>query len=260
MPEEPSSTYRCHCCDFPGAKYVQHYVLRRSLAVAPIFECPKCGSVSVHAEEVRRHYPNSASTEAIEFHNKIRDRNLKWGEQLLRAIATGPNRSQQHKVLIDIGCAIGTLLSAAANQGLHGVGYEIDKLAAAQARRDARLKIHEEFFTRNSTGHAQAIVSCIAVLEHLKRPLELLGEIAIYCGRHHADAFISVPMLPNEWRPFLRQSVRAPGNPFFDNEEHISHFTPKQFEQAMAMAFDAQPYPLVAGGWAGYLVLSGGHA
>jgi 2-polyprenyl-3-methyl-5-hydroxy-6-metoxy-1,4-benzoquinol methylase len=244
--------YECHCCGSHATRYLQHYVLRRSLAVAPLHLCASCGSISVDYAVVQKHYPRSKSDDAIAFHKRIRERNEKWSALLLGqvdALAGGP---PMPRTLIDIGCGIGTLLSTGANRGWKAIGYEIEPLALAEARSDARLEIRDEFFSRRSAAHKNALVCCIAVLEHLHRPTQLLGEIAAYCHDTSSQAYIFVPTLPENWQPFLDESVLAKGNPFFDNEEHISHFTDRCLAQAWTAAFGRAPRLMTAGGWAGY--------
>ena len=154
--------------------------------------------------------------------------------------------------VIDIGCGIGTLLGVAADYGLRSVGYDLDPLAIAEARNDCRLIIHDSLFSRTSHYEPNALVCCIAVLEHLHHPLSLLRDIAAYCLIGNNSAFIFVPLLPDNWRDFLLESVTAKGNPFFDNEEHVSHFSSSAFESAWLDAFGRKPIRLAAGAWVGY--------
>lgn len=247
-----SAGYACHCCGSTATELVQHYVLRRSLAVAPLHACTQCGSISVNYPAVKKHYPKSKSEDAIAFHKRIRERNEKWAASLFDQIAAAAPSKQLPGTIIDIGCGIGTLLAAASRRGARAIGYEIDPLALAEARRDERLEIHDELFSRYSTAHMGALVCCIAVLEHLHRPIQLLEEIAAYCKTTRSQAFVFVPTLPALWRPFLQESVHATGNPFFDNEEHITHFTDECLSSAWAAAFGMPPRRVVAGGWAGY--------
>ena len=251
--------YGCHCCGSRETVYVQHYVLRRSLAVAAMYMCRQCESMSIDHEAVRRHYPHSNSRDAIEFHKRIRSRNEAWSATLLDEIAARSGRALAGRTVIDIGCGIGTLLGVAAGRGAHAVGYEVDPLALAEARLDARLEIHDELFDRNSSATRGSLVCCIAVLEHLYRPIELLGEIAAHALSTRSDAFVFVPTLPAQWHPFLEASVHAKGNPFFDNEEHISHFTDKCLLDAWRHHFRAEPQVVSAGGWRGLFHVQGAH-
>ena len=156
------------------------------------------------------------------------------------------------KTVIDIGCGIGTMLSYAADSGLNSIGYDIDPLAIAEARKDSRLTIHDKLFTSDSEHEPNALVCCIAVLEHLYQPLSLLRDISSYCHSGNASAFIFVPLLPHNWPDFLVESANAKGNPFFDNKEHITHFSPTAFESTWLNAFGREPIQLSANGWVGY--------
>lgn len=245
-------SYRCHCCESTNTEFVQHYVLRRSLAVAPIYRCHSCNSVSVDYDVVKRHYPHSNSSDAIRFHKSIVARNQKWAQSLLQQIARALPSCHSMSTVIDIGCGIGTLLSVAADNGLRAVGYDIDPLAIAEARKDTRLVIHDNLFSCTSQYEPNALVCCIAVLEHLHRPLDLLRDISTYCRAGNNSAFIFVPLLPDHWRDFLVEPVTAKANPFFDNEEHISHFSPSAFESAWLNTFGSNPIQISAGGWVGY--------
>lgn len=244
--------YECHCCGSIKTEYIQHYVLRRTLAVAPMYLCGNCNSISVDFDIVKKHYPHSKSSDAIAFHKSIRERNEKWAIALLQQVRKVEGPGYQLTCVIDIGCAIGTLLGVAAHQGIKAVGYEIDPLALAEARTDARIEIHDELFTRYSPPEQGALVCCIAVLEHLQHPLGLLRDIAAYCHATGSQGFVFVPLLPENWRSYLNESVMAKGNPFFDNEEHVTHFTADSFTCAWRDAFGVTPKPLSVGGWAGY--------
>lgn len=248
-----NQNYECHCCGSIQTNYIQHYVLRRSLSVAPMYLCQNCNSISVDFNVVKKHYPQSKSSDAIAFHKSIRERNEKWSRVLLQQIRTIKGQDYQPSCIIDIGCGIGTLLGVAADNGLRSVGYDIDPLAIAEARKDCRLIIHDSLFSCTSHYEPNALLCCIAVLEHLHHPLNLLRDISAYCRAGNNSAFIFVPLLPDNWRDFLVESVAAKGNPFFDNEEHISHFSPSAFESAWLDAFGHKPIQLSAGGWVGYL-------
>lgn len=244
--------YECHCCRSRDTVYVQHYVLRRSLAVAPIYLCRGCGSISVDHDVVRRHYPVSKSLGAIQFHKRIKPRNEIWAAALLDRIDSVRGPRDRPQTVIDIGCGIGTLLGVAASRGARAIGYEVDALAVAEARLDSRLEIHDELFDSRSTRHECALVCCIAVMEHLLRPVDLLKEIADYCHSSNSQAFVFLPMLPAAWRPFLKESAQLKGNPFFDNEEHITHFSRQRFLAAWTEVFGVPAVRMVAEGWAGY--------
>lgn len=250
-PSNDNPDYTCHCCGATDTRYVQHYVLRRSLAVAAMYQCRSCSSISVDHAAVRRHYPQSNSRDAIEFHKRIRPRNEAWSASLLDQLALLQGGSFAGQTVIDIGCGTGTLLSVAAKKGARAVGYEVDPLALAEARLDPQIEVHEELFTRLSSPVRGAMVCCIAVLEHLYRPLALLDEIAAHALSTGSGVFLFVPTLPANWRPFLDASVHAKGNPFFDNEEHISHFSAACLLDAWRLRFHAEPKIVTAGGWRG---------
>jgi 2-polyprenyl-3-methyl-5-hydroxy-6-metoxy-1,4-benzoquinol methylase len=255
-----NNVYTCHCCGETNAHYVQHYVLRRSLAVAPMYLCRSCESISVDQAAVRRHYPQSNSREAIEFHKRIRARNETWAASLLAQLSARQGGSLADKTVIDIGCGIGTLLSVAAKMSARAIGYEIDQLAVAEARRDPRLEIHDELFTRSSSPMKGGLLCCVSVLEHLHHPLELLDEIAAHALASESAVFLCVPTLPSGWRSFLEASVHAKGNPFFDNEEHISHFTDACLLDVWRKRFRIEPEVVTAGGWRGLYHVPASHA
>lgn len=246
-----TASYKCHCCGSINTKYIQHYILRRSLAVAPLYLCNTCQSISVDYEIVKYHYPVSNFTESMLFHRKVKDRNKKWSISLFHQIK---NFHVDNKIecVIDIGCGIGTLLSVAADLKLKAIGYEIDEIAASEARKDSRLKIYNELFTKNSYQHENTLVCCIAVLEHTNNPLELLKEISEYCKINNSKSFIFAPLLPHNWSIYLNESATAKGNPFFDNEEHVTHFSNLSLSQAWHDSFGVMPNHLTVGGWAGF--------
>jgi SAM-dependent methyltransferase len=243
--------YACHCCGSGDTAYLQHYVLRRSLSSAPLYECRTCGSVSVDFATVKKNYPASNSQDAIEFHRKILTRNQSWSNLFLDALQAR-RLVRPIASVIDVGCGSGILLGVAANRGLRAVGYEIDELAVEEARLKPHVEIVHDLFNHASPGIPDAIVCCIMVLEHLERPLDLLAEIGAYCHLHGSAAFVSVPLLPTDWRRFLEESALEKGNPFFDNEEHVTHFTRSAFETAWCAEFEGTPQTISAGGWFGW--------
>ena len=64
---------------------------------------------------------------------------------------------------------------------------------------------------------------------------------------------IFVPLLSPDWKSYLNLGVHEKGNPFFDNEEHISHYSRISFEKSFEKAFGKKGVIITAGGWAGYL-------
>jgi len=242
--------YVCHCCASKNTLFVQHYILRRSMAVAPLYLCIACGSISVNHAVVRRHFPRASSEKALRFHRSIVERNRKWSNILFDKI-NAQVKGKSIDTVIDIGCGIGTLLGVAADRGMNAIGYELEPLVLAEARLDRRLTVHGTPFGRDAKAKGNTLVCCIAVLEHLDKPLALINDIACFCRASNASAFLFVPKLPKNWSSYLSQSALAKGNPFFDNEQHVTHFTPECFAKACANSFGSPLVELAAGAWAG---------
>ncbi|MDR0602159.1 MAG: methyltransferase domain-containing protein [Treponema sp.] len=90
----------------------------------------------------------------------------------------GPGRG----AILDIGCAYGPFLAAAKDEGFSPVGIEPAGDAAAWARRELGVPVHQGFFPQNpppaflEDGHFDA-VTLWYVIEHFEHPGEALGEI-----------------------------------------------------------------------------------
>jgi glycosyltransferase involved in cell wall biosynthesis/SAM-dependent methyltransferase len=132
--------------------------------------------------------------------------------------------------LLDVGCGAGELLEAARARGwqAHGVEPVSDTAAVARARGFTvacgtlgEIDVEPGAFDAVTATH---------VLEHVRRPVEFLEQLASY-ARPGGRVFVEVP----NWQSALRMRNGASWW-CLRPEQHISHFAPATMRTALRMA------------------------
>jgi SAM-dependent methyltransferase len=138
--------------------------------------------------------------------------------------------------LLDIGSFEGALLSVARQRGWHPTGVEVDARAAEFSR--AKLQVPVVMGTladaRFPDDHFDA-VTLVDVLEHLKHPLETLGEIARVL-KAGGVVGVSVPNFPFQYvkEKWVKRALGRPGS--IAEVVHLNHFTAKTLSFAFERA------------------------
>lgn len=129
--------------------------------------------------------------------------------------------------LLDVGCATGGFLAAAAADGWSSVGIELSRDAAAIAREEYRLDVLEGDIESAPLEPAQfGLVTLWHVLEHLPDPLGALERVRKLLAPDGL-AFIELP----NWNSLGRVAKGAKWSQL-KPPEHINFFTPKSLRLA----------------------------
>lgn len=190
-----------------------------------LYHCIACGSAHF------RHEP--ADSSSVNWHKKIISRNLEWSSHLEQAILSQYTFSS----VIDIGCGVGTWISHLASKGHRVLGFEPGKEAAAFGRSYLGVDIRTDYFVADVARErygAYDLVTCIMVLEHLRRPRLLIKEIADYCVATGSKAFISVPFYYSPGHLEL-DAESKPSALFNSVSAHVTYFS----VAGMKLAFSA---------------------
>lgn len=142
------------------------------LPEGPLLKCNKCGQIvsSCDDENYWRRFQPFDENHPI-------DRNPHAHAKRLRRVQKyAPNRLSEKRKILDIGCNIGTFLGLAGAAGYLPIGVEPDSEAAGEGIRsglDIRCGyLHDLKFADSSYD----IITLFEVIEHLDKPVELLGE------------------------------------------------------------------------------------
>jgi len=142
----------------------------------PIVRCRRCGAT--YAD------PQPDPDELLEAYRRVEDP-LYLGQTAGRVRTFEVLLDELHALvrppgtLLEVGCYTGVFLAAAAAAGWQAVGLELSGWAAAVARRETGLEVHE--CTLETAAVEPASLDAVAmwdVIEHVARPAELLGRAA----------------------------------------------------------------------------------
>ena len=228
-PPLPDSLRRCPVCGEPYLVFVTRKRTIRTNRDLPLYGCLACLSFSNPSG-----YVEDAAQLArdLEWHKGVAERNAKAARTLLGGLrAAGVDLAH----VVEIGAGTGTLLKVARDRfGATGVGYEVNPLTQPYAREVHGVDVRAEFWTPESDCGPFTLMVSIMVLEHIPEPRPLLADMARACRERGAALFVSVPFLGRERWHFLHEpDPRAQGNPFFDNDVHVTHFSPLGMETVL---------------------------
>lgn len=239
----------CPVCGEPFLVFVTHKMTIRTKRDLPLCGCLACQSFSNPSGYVE---DEAQLLRDLEWHKGVAERNAKASRDLLGALlAKGVNISR----IIEIGAGIGTLLKVARDEfGATGIGYEVNPLTQPYARDVNGVDVRAEFWSAETDCGAYSLMVSIMVLEHIQEPRPLLQTMVRACLAQNAALFISVPFVGRERWHFLHEpDPKAPGNPFFDNDVHVTHFSPSAMEQVLREFGMTQVEWVRAGLWHGLL-------
>lgn len=146
-------------------------------------------------------------------------------EKALETRVTGSKR------ILDVGCSVGHFLQVAREQGWETMGLELNKKAIAYARDTLKLDVRCQLLEEANFPDASFdAVTLWGVIEHLKRPIETLKEIA----RVLKPGGILLTFSPNADSLVCR--VLRDKAATFDGRNHPSYFTPASIRLAVERA------------------------
>jgi len=189
-----------------------------------IRECRDCGLVYVSPQpaddELAQFYENMYPDDSEE---SVETRSLGLHEQLIRRILE--RRCPDGGRLLDAGCGFGRLLEVLEDLPWEMTGVEMSETAATYAQQ----LVPRAHVIRSSIEEApvapgsQDCITCIAVLEHMKRPGDTLGRLTEWL----APGGLLVVQVPR-MAPFLKVKRWIPLLPlYFEAPRHLFDISPK---------------------------------
>lgn len=222
------SPTNCPVCGDPFLVFVAYKKTARTKKDLPLYGCLSCLSFSnpsgfVEDDEILRL--------SLEWHKNVYERNANATRILLDQLDAS---SVSYQRIIDIGAGTGTLLKTAAERGATGIGYDINPLTQPYARDVNMIDVRSEYWTADTDTGSFNLMTCIMVLEHVPEPRQMIRDMVEACIRQDAALFVSVPFLDKDrWHFIHDPDHRSPNSPFFDNDMHVTHFSPAGMERIL---------------------------
>ena len=133
--------------------------------------------------------------------------------------------------VLDIGCSIGHFLKLAQEKGWQAIGLELNEKAVNHARNVLKLDVRTQLL--DEAGFAPESFDAVTlwgVMEHLKRPLEVLNQV----HRILKPGGVLLTFCPNAASLVCR--VLKDRAATFDGRNHPSYFTPTSLRRLMTQA------------------------
>ncbi len=207
-----------------------------------LFFCINCRSVS---SPFAKPYPVHS---ALAWHLSVADRNNKFSLDLFKDLGVDV------PLVLDIGCGVGTLITAAKSLGGGGQGYDLD-VQSINHGRELGLDLRAEMWNPIAEVQSINLITCISVLEHIHQPRSLLADLIKKSNELDCPLFISVPFFTQEWWHYIREPFGDGFHPFKPPRVHVSHFSHEGFEIAAKSLGARRLKPMLRRmGWSGYLI------
>ncbi|SHK37299.1 Methyltransferase domain-containing protein [Desulfatibacillum alkenivorans DSM 16219] len=130
--------------------------------------------------------------------------------------------------VLDIGCSIGHFLALAKEAGWDAVGLELNEKAVAYATKELGLDVRPQLLDEAGfPPESFDVVTLWGVIEHLKRPVEVISQIAEILK----PGGILLTFCPNGASMVCR--VLREHAATFDGRNHPSYFTPQSIKYVM---------------------------
>ena len=229
MPFVTDTPRPCPVCGLPYLVFVTRKKTIRTHRELPLYGCLACQSFSNPSGYVE---DSVQLARDLDWHKTVADRNAMASRELLGALRIkGVDISR----ILEIGAGIGTLLKVARDEfGSTGIGYEVNPLTQTFARETHDVDVRAEIWTSGTECGPYSLMLCIMVLEHIPEPRSLLQDMVRGCLWQNAALFVSVPFFDRDRWHFLHEcDPRTPQNQFFDNDVHVTHFSPTGMESAL---------------------------
>ncbi|MEG4857840.1 class I SAM-dependent methyltransferase [Microcoleus sp. K1-B6] len=237
----------CIVCNSPFVTYVRDVLTRRTKKNIPLYYCMECESFfnpSGYQED------DNQLSKDLDWNISVKERNIGYSRRLIyKLLELKPNA----KSLLEIGCGIGTFLSAASDCFPQVIGYDTNHHATEYGKRVFNLDLRNELWTAKKAENYD-IIACISVLEHLEHPRPLFEQLALAAKQSRGILYISVPFLDRDkWNFILDPDPYQKGTPFFDNDVHVTHFSRKGLLE-LAKQCGANKFTEITQGWVGYVL------
>lgn len=133
----------------------------------------------------------------------------------------------QKGTILDIGCATGEFLLNAQQEGWRGLGIEVSRWAAAEARKKGVEIIGSDLLTARIESHSVDVITLFDVLEHFHDPMSYLRE----CQRILKPGGILLIETPNT-RSFALRVFRTRSK-LLQPDIHLTLFSPQNLRRAL---------------------------
>ena len=235
----------CRVCNSKFVAYMRPVPLQRMPQFTSLYYCMDCGSF-LHPQIYRE--PLDQLFRDAQWHISVEERNRPWANEFFDAAL----KKRDIRSVIELGCGTGTFLSVAKSRGITVYGHDTNPHVPTIARERHGITVDSSMWTATSCTTAYDLLVCISTFEHLVEPRALMAEIATYCRRTKAAAYISVPFATERthWDQVLVAKPEL-GNPLYFADVHLTHFTKKGFEM-MAGHYGATELTYFKHGWMGY--------
>lgn len=238
----------CPICAEPYLVYITKKKTNRTKRDLPLYGCLACRSFSNPSGYIEDELQLELD---FEWHKTVEERNTRSSRVVFKDLK---KRGTNFSRILEIGSGTGTFLKAAKEFGAQGIGYDVNPLTRAYARDVNNVDVRSEFWSADTDCGPFSILVCISVLEHIAEPRAILRDMVEACLRENAQLFISVPLVAKDkWKYLYENNPRAPGNPFFDQDVHVTHFSPEGLENTMMEFGMSSVERIETGMWQGAL-------
>jgi 2-polyprenyl-3-methyl-5-hydroxy-6-metoxy-1,4-benzoquinol methylase len=200
----------------------------------PIVRCARCGLVfsnpQVDEELVLAEYRAAGETANDLWVDVLTsERQLELDREKFEEILDELEPYRRGGRLLDVGTSIGLFLHAARERGWDGIGTEFGRRALAYARDRFGVEVYDRPLSElDLEAESFDAVTLNSVLEHVNRPLELLGEVAALL-RPGGALFLIVPNVDSLACRVLHERAAT-----FDGRNHLLYFSPATLRDALA--------------------------
>lgn len=234
-------------CPVCASRYISfaHELTTQDADPVNLFYCMDCESFSTP-------FAPDFVKSRLDWHADMFERNLEWSGLFLKKLSEFYTPTK----IISVGCGIGPLLYRAEQEGISGIGFDVDKELVAYGKEKYSINIRNELWTSDCNiemPNEGGLITCISFLEGLKWPRAFFGDLVKGAREHNSKLYISVPFFnrilwnhlsdPDEKKSPLRASMYC-----------FTHFTDKGFVK-MCEDYKVRTYERMSGfHWPGYLI------
>lgn len=218
----------CPVCGQKYLFYITNLSTVRTARYLPLYACLWCNSFSNPSGYIES---DRVLQLDLEWHKSVADRNAKASKHLL---AEFRHLGMPLSKIVEIGAGTGTFLRVAKDEGIAGLGFEVNPFTQPYALQENDVDVRAELWSKDTDVGEFDLLLSLMVLEHIPEPRPLIKEMVEASLASKAHLYISVPFVDREHWKFLHiDDPKAEGSPFFDQDVHVTHFSPKGMEMVL---------------------------
>ena len=203
----------CVVCDSRYVLYTRHLQPIRLKSKIASYFCMECQSFFNPSGYIPSENELKAS---VSWHKNVYQNNKAKYQDLLEKLP-------KCEKIIDIGYGIGTLVHCADQNGILGVGYDLNPWAIEYGVSNFGLDLRAQEWTEQDNEYFD-ILFCISTLEHIERPRRLIASFANAAKRNDAYIYLHVPIINKSHWHLLFEPEKD--NLYFGIcGEHVTHFS-----------------------------------